>query len=375
MMVRVQVPSTGEDYAYYFPQWIWPQRHLGAMKVALLFFDGLVLTLPRDVAAQAVDTDPVLAQPLAELGLLKNLEPVEWMDLQTAEAFSALVLDLITSRRFGAVTREADQWRDLDGPEAIPTDDAPPQFIAGGEPWARQLPVGRRVLREMHKRGLVSKQIHNTIDNIDPSLRALILVVLAHAFRVRTADAPLRVHPVGAGADAEARFTELLRHVSPRRANDWRPLRPLALLGPVAESDYSVLGADLSTVPLDEILAFRREHGEHYRAYARGLRSFLRETAILPEQERAQALADRREAIRQEAADLRRRSRGAFGRSTAFAAITVIASSWTAVHDGDAVGAALTVLAAAAGLPLSATPATTSYTYVIQASRIGSEVE
>jgi hypothetical protein len=356
----------GEDHAYYFPQWIWPRRHLETMKVALLFFDGLVLTLPHNVAVQAIDTDPVLAGPLADLGLLKNIEPREWMDLQTAEAFSNLVLNLITSRGYEAIARDADRWRDEDGPEAIPMDDVPPQFLEAGAPWRTERSTGRRVLREMQKRGLVSKQIYHTIDHVDPSLRSLLLVVLAHAFRITTASTASRVHPVGAGADAGARFAELLAHVSPRRAVEWEQPRPSSFLGPAVQSDYSVLGPDLSTVPLDDILAFRREHGEHYRAYARGLRSFLRETAALGEQDWSRALDDRREAIRQEAYELRRRSRSAFGRITAAAALTLLASSWTALHDGDPVGAALAALAAATGLPLSESPATTAYTYVIE---------
>jgi hypothetical protein len=64
-----------KDYVYYYSDWIWPSDSSDWMKAFLLFFDGIALALPADLAIQVIDHDPVLAQPLLDRGLLINLAP------------------------------------------------------------------------------------------------------------------------------------------------------------------------------------------------------------------------------------------------------------------------------------------------------------
>ena len=77
------------------------------------------------------------------------------------------------------------------------------------------------------------------------------------------------------------------------------------------------VGADLSVVPLDEVLDFRAKNGQHYRAYARALREFMVTVAQTSPAERQRIREERRLEIQDYAADLRRVSRAAFGIRTA----------------------------------------------------------
>jgi hypothetical protein len=68
------------EFAYYYGDWIWDEELTGWIKSLLLFFDGIALALPPERANRLIERNPVLAQPLAELGLLRNYEPNRWFD-------------------------------------------------------------------------------------------------------------------------------------------------------------------------------------------------------------------------------------------------------------------------------------------------------
>ena len=72
---RPQVP----EFAHYYGDWIWDEELTGWIKSLLLFFDGIAMALPTERAERQIEANPVLAQPLAELGLLRNYDPDTWM--------------------------------------------------------------------------------------------------------------------------------------------------------------------------------------------------------------------------------------------------------------------------------------------------------
>ena len=65
------------------------------MKSMLLFFDGLTLALPPELAAEMIESDPVLAVPLAERGLLINLDPVNTLNAESAERLVVTLIGLV----------------------------------------------------------------------------------------------------------------------------------------------------------------------------------------------------------------------------------------------------------------------------------------
>jgi hypothetical protein len=88
------------DYAYYVSDWIWPSQRVNLMKSMLLFFDKITLALPEDLADETINRDQELAVPLAEKGLLVNLDPSQIMDDQTAKRLAKTLSKLVASDPF-----------------------------------------------------------------------------------------------------------------------------------------------------------------------------------------------------------------------------------------------------------------------------------
>ena len=342
------------------------------MKELLLFFDGIALTLPQRQAEQVIDQDPVLAQPLFERGLLMNLEPQTWLDSVTAKKMIALLRDLLNSPYY-----QERRWSYLN--------QEPPGVWHWGYDQAPD--DADRFTDELVRRGLIGQKLADGVVEMNGATRHLILLVLAQALSVKTASSRIRVQPVGgddaARPTAEWRSTlyEYTRSIDPPRSlgrlfGSQRRLRsnPLlaeSLLGPVVQADQAAIDVDLSAVPLDDVLAFRDEHGAHYRAYARGLRTFLHVLAqIPPGPERDNAIRQRQEEIRDAAMDLRRQARNAFRASAIPISLTLAGAAWTAMHDRDPIGAFLAALAGTSALPHSGT-AVSAYSYLLIARRHG----
>lgn len=81
--------------------------------------------------------------------------------------------------------------------------------------------------------------------------------------------------------------------------------------GQVVSFDLEVVSVDLESVPLDDVLQFRSETTGAHRRYMQHLREFALSLSLLDEPDRARGLADRVADLKDEASDLRRRSRAA----------------------------------------------------------------
>jgi hypothetical protein len=120
-------------------------------------------------------------------------------------------------------------------------------------------------------------------------------------------------------------------------------------------------------VPIDEVLAFRRENLKEHRTYARAVRNFVRDLSQMPEKERAKALKDRLEEIREIANDLKTLSRKSWKRPASFA-MSIAGAAWT-LKTGDPIGALLAAGAAVLGSGENKTEVDTgAYSYLFRAA-------
>ncbi len=129
------------------------------------------------------------------------------------------------------------------------------------------------------------------------------------------------------------------------------------------------VGVDLGSTPLDEVLAFRREHFKEHRAYARAVRRFVEDVSRIPERRRARVLKDRMEELQDIASHLKALSRKSWRRPATFA-LSIAGAAWT-LKTGDPVGALLA--AGAAILVTGESPQTTlgdanAYSYLFSAA-------
>ena len=89
-----------KDTAYYFPAPYWSLGDHSWIKSLLLFFDDIAILLPSYMYGRHTSTDPTLAGPLEERGLLHVLEPTDWIDAGITHDLCEAVVDLLTSGSF-----------------------------------------------------------------------------------------------------------------------------------------------------------------------------------------------------------------------------------------------------------------------------------
>lgn len=73
----------------------WGPSLSDSIKTLLLFFDGVALLVPDYMRDRPLLSDPSLAQPLHDQGLLHRLSPETLVDQATAEALIELLDDMI----------------------------------------------------------------------------------------------------------------------------------------------------------------------------------------------------------------------------------------------------------------------------------------
>jgi hypothetical protein len=342
-----------KDYAYYASGWIWPRRQNDLVKSMLLFFDGIALALPEDLATETIASDPLLAIPLVERGLLVNFDPANVLDTRTANTLARGLTDLVKRGRWF--------WMRGNLPTLTP--------FHYGEPAA---PKAARVFEaELFKQGLIERTQDRLVVRLNSDIRLLVLTLFAQALRASLANNGVLVHPItDSSADAIIMRLILRTEGSPEKVfmdDLYRPgMRGSDVMDPrQLEADLINVGADLSSVPLDEVLDFRRQNGAHYRAYAAELRQFLASQSQSDIAERNRARDDRRLQIRDQAAELRHLSRAAFGVRSSVLLLSLIGASWTATH-GDLLGALLAALTASTqAIPIPERNVT-AYSYLLR---------
>ncbi len=233
------------ELAHYYPGWIWDDASVGRMKSLLLYFDGFALLLPEHHFGPTIAREERLAGPLHAAGLLHNLEPDTWLDAENAHR----------------IRESAD--RSLPPSLVLPEDDpdlrAELLYELGISSPLTTPHFGPQHLRPflvdaMLETGAVIRHrpdLGPDMVEMPPQAHTAALMALGLAAQRRITGH--RLHLVGELPDSGGATTYTLHR------------------------DLADVGVDLSPVPLDEILDYRREHGVHYRAYARELRTFVHE--------------------------------------------------------------------------------------------------
>lgn len=307
------------------------------IKSLLLFFDGVAVLVPDYMRDRPLLTDPSLAQPLADQGLLHRLSPEALVDQSTVEALTELLDHLLDAGAFDRLDRTA-AFVELS------------HSRLGG---AADAGLTEIVLEQLRDRGLARWTQDGVSVPLHPAVRALVLVVLPQLLRTPAEAAGYALQP----ASAQPRTVRALL--------DTLNLGALPTAGHVVAVDLEQVTLDLAPVPLDEVLDFRRQHGAEHRAYARDLRQFVRDLAGLDQHARDQTFIDRREALADTADQLRRLARTSWRRPLATFGLGIAGSAVALAH-GNPIGAGLTAAGALLGLRRRADPAS-AYTYLFRA--------
>jgi hypothetical protein len=321
------------------PYWHGPQGDF--IKSLLLFFDGIALLTPDYMRDRPFEADPALAEPLADRGLLHILSPEELVNEEVAGSLADLFEGLLAG--------DALEHLEQDAPFAEISNSrlglsVSPQLMA---PF----------IEALKERGLAAETEDGVSTPVHREIRAIVLGTLGQLLRGPAEASGLALQPVGTG-DYGSTIPGLLRLLD---------RDPMPTAGRVVVSDLQQVAFDLSAVPLDEVLGFREEHGEDFRAYARDLRQFVRSVSIADEKDRETAFVDRREALSDAAAQLNKHARTAWRRPMASFSLG-IGGAAVALATGNPIGAGIAFAGGLLGLKRQADPASV-YTYLFSAER------
>jgi len=303
------------EVAFYYPGPVW---HAGNwVKNLILFFDGIALLVPDYIRDKPHAVDPAIAAGLENAGLLHILEPEKLIDKSAAEKLASAITPVIESGAFNTLAETETVFHEL----------SYSRLGSYGDPG-----IAEAIFKQLKAKKLARDTEDGVSIPMHPMVRALILVLLAQILRPYGQNLGLELSP----ATDRPQLVEALEGILTVPGSPSK--------GHVVALDLQTVGVDLGRVPIDEVLAFRRENSKEYRAYARALRAFAMQLASLEERERVKALRDREEEIRDSAANIREISRRAWKRPAYFA-LTIVSAAY-ALKTGSVLGALLSGSAA-----------------------------
>ena len=326
-----------KDIAYYYPAPYWRASQGEGIKSLLLFFDEIAILLPDYMYGRHRISDPSLAVPLEERGLLRILEPKEWIDSLLAEQLAGIIFDLLAEGVFDELP-EAEYFAELS------------QSRIG---YGADIELAQFLVEELQSRGLARPSEDGVSIPLHPAVRTMFLVVLGQLARSAGERHGMVIHPATDHRQAVADIVEALS----------RPGMPSC--NSVIKFDLEPVTLDLSSVPLDDVLQLREDHGKAHREYMRSLRGFVVELGQIedPEQ-RESALLQRRQDIADIAHDTRRVTSKSVGKNLASWSLGITGAAWS-IGTGDPLGAAVGATGLAVGLiPVPTRPVVGAYSYL-----------
>jgi hypothetical protein len=222
------------------------------------------------------------------------------------------------------------------------------------------------IVDELESRGLAKPTEDGVSVPLHPVVRTTLLVLLAQLARDAGKRAGLNLHP--ATPESSRIYDDFAGSADKdvvQALLDTLSLSSSPSAGHLVTLDAEAVGLDLKSVPLEEVLGFRSEHGAAYRAYARDLRVEVGTLARMDRDDRESQVLDRQAMLSDLANDLRKSARRSLGRQLGSFLLGIAGAAWD-LRQGDPIGAALAAASAAAGSSPGHEPVT-AYSYVFAA--------
>ena len=292
------------ELGFYYPGQYWYDADW--IKNLVLFFDGVAMLIPKYMADQASFEDYPIVTALKEHGLFKVVRPEETVGAAETARLCKALCDVIESGGIDHLVRARQGGAEGSHFGSISMS----RLGYYGDPE-----LAEAIVQELKERGLARDSEDGVSIPMDRSVRALILVLLAQILKGTVKDS--RLCPVTDRWDLVYALEEVL---SRRDA-------PSPSVGDVVSFDLGVVGVDLGSVPMDEILDFRRQNYSAHRDYRQSALRFSQELSLMEVEDRDAALERRQEELDAKARELRRinwkawRKRATFGLAATSAAL------------------------------------------------------
>lgn len=304
-----EIPSLPE-IGFYYPGWIW--RSDTVIKNLILYFDGIAVLVPDYMRDRFDRTDEAITLPLQEKGLLHILEPETIVDKSATEKLADAMVGFLETGALDELSHDKSAFHELS------------YSRMGGH---GNLALAEMLLEELKKRNLAKDSEDGVSIPMHPTIRSLILVLLAQILRPHGKQMGLDFSPLTDQWMILDSLTALLK----------LPKAPSS--GHVVQFDMETLGVDLAGVPMDEVLSFRDQYRKEHAKYTNAVKRFTRELSLMPPEERQSAFEQRQEEIIEIASDIRRISRISWKRPATFA-MAIAGAAWT-ITTGDPMAALL----------------------------------
>ncbi|SEL00176.1 hypothetical protein [Nitrosovibrio tenuis] len=298
------------ELAFYYPNPIWKRGDW--VKNLILFFDGIALLVPEYMQDKLEHFDPAIVVGLEKHGLLHVIKAEEAVGKEATEQLGYILSDIIVSGALDSLAKDSTAFDALSRSRL---------GYYGDEKLADM------IFGQLKKRGLARDTEDGRSIPMHPMVRSLILTLLSQILRQYGANRNVSLEPVTDRPLLIAALADMLS----------LPTAPSH--GQVITFDLNTVMVDLGPVPIDEVLAFRRENSDAFTEYRRSVRRFAYELSRMSKEQKELAFEDRQAQLDKMASELKRRSRKAWRKPASFA-LAFTGAMWTAAS-GDLLGAAL----------------------------------
>ena len=223
--------------------------------------------------------------------------------------------------------------------------------------YSADVELAEFLVTQLRERDLARPSQDGVSVPLHPIVRHAILVLLAQMSRKAGAKRGMAVHPTSSPQFGD-RMVETLSG------------GPVADRTEVFKSDLTQVAVNLESIPLDDVIQFRREHCDAYQTYRRDLLGFMADWSdALDGPERTAMLAERAEKISDTSNNLQRTTKHAFGRLPSWS-LGLVGGVWS-VAQMDLAGTLISAIGTVLGVARDRRAKRTAsvYSYLFEAQR------
>ena len=329
------------DVAFYYPGQYWHDADW--IKNLVLFFDGIAMLIPNYMEDHGTFDDYPIISSLKDHGLFHVIRPEKNVGANETKALAEALVEIIASGRL-------DHLKDAKCSSF------------GSLSMSRLGYYGDKkladlIFQELKARGLADDSEDGVSIPMHGTVRALILVLLAQILRPKGVDMGMTLSPA---TDRPCLVDALKEIIS-------KPDASSPSISDIVSFDMAMVGVDLGSVPMEEILDFRQQNYSQHRDYSLSVRKFARELSLMPPEERPVVFEQRQEELDDAVSALKKVNRIAWRKPISFG-ISFAGAAWT-YHSGDPIGAAIAGAGAIFGILPNRSDEVGVYSYLISAQQ------
>ena len=331
------------DVGFYYPGQYWSDSDW--IKNLVLFFDGIRMLIPEYMEDHGSFDDYPIVAALKEHSLFNIMRPETAVGAKETEALSKALTDIISSGGLDHLIQMTSE--DKEG-SSFGSLSMSRLGYSGSEELADV------IFNQLKDRGLARDSEDGVTVPMHRTVRTLILVLLSQILRGKGKEMGVTLSPVTDQWDLVFALKDVIS----------APATPTGV-GDIVSFDLGVVGVDLSSVPIDEILDFRQQNYSAHRDYRLSVLKFSHELSNLETGDREAAFERRQEELDAKAQALRKANWQAWKKPATFALSA--ASAALAVKSGSPTSAAIAILLAMVGLIPDGSKEASVYSYLMSA--------